>query len=595
MVILSNVIWIDSNIDNKENTKYRKELESSGDFKLICFKDIKESIDYIKTIQFIETKIIISGKLYVEFIKLFIENLKDINVIPKIIIFTSKKELFIENNKQYLEYINHSFYNFGGIQTTFKEIKKFLEYNEEEDNIQMTFEYIDNIEKLALPLFYKTLIESSKYDNIETYTKYLFEKYSKDNPNVYNLLNQIKKLKNIPIELLSKYYIRAYTIESKFYKDINKDLGLNEKANHLSFIKALYEGTKLQSLPLATNNVLYRGAKISNDEINEIKNYLNNKIPNLPASIVFSKSFLSFSKEKSIALKYLKYKNKNDNLSKVLYVLDKDDNIDYSLATHSDIEKISYYPKEREVLFYPFSSFEIKDINEINLNGENIYEIKLLYLGKYLKEIENNQNILENQNNIPESKFKKQLIDFGLVENKKIKDNNIKNLFNEYKNYKVNIKKENKINNIIEFKDNYIIGEFNIDSSNINRDIRIINTFEECNKNSCWGIKNEKEIKENIEIYINNEKIDFSYYYKFKKEGKYQIKYNFKKNLTNTAYLFSGCSSLININLSNFNSLNITNMSYMFYGCESLTNINLSNFNTKNVTAMNGMFSDVNL
>ena len=509
MVILSNVIWIDSNIDNKENTKYRKELESSGDFKLICFKDIKESIDYIKTIQFIETKIIISGKLYVEFIKLFIENLKDINVIPKIIIFTSKKELFIENNKQYLEYINHSFYNFGGIQTTFKEIKKFLEYNEEEDNIQMTFEYIDNIEKLALPLFYKTLIESSKYDNIETYTKYLFEKYSKDNPNVYNLLNQIKKLKNIPIELLSKYYIRAYTIESKFYKDINKDLGLNEKANHLSFIKALYEGTKLQSLPLATNNVLYRGAKISNDEINAIKNYLNDKIPNLPASIVFSKSFLSFSKEKSIALKYLKYKNKNDNLSKVLYVLDKDDNIDYSLATHSDIEKISYYPKEREVLFYPFSSFEIKDINEINLNGENIYEIKLLYLWKYLKEIENNQNILENQNNIPESKFKKQLIDFGLVENKKIKDNNIKNLFNEYKNYKVNIKKENKINNIIEFKDNYIIGEFNIDSSNINRDIRIINTFEECYKNSCWGIKNEKEIKENIEIYINNEKIDF--------------------------------------------------------------------------------------
>ena len=63
MVIISNIIWLDSNIDNKENTKYRKELELSGYFKLICFKDIKESIDYLKTIQFIETKIIISGKL----------------------------------------------------------------------------------------------------------------------------------------------------------------------------------------------------------------------------------------------------------------------------------------------------------------------------------------------------------------------------------------------------------------------------------------------------------------------------------------------------------------------------------------------------
>ena len=32
-------------------------------------------------------------------------------------------------------------------------------------------------------------------------------------------------------------------------------------------------------------------------------------------------------------------------------------------------------------------------------------------------------------------------------------------------------------------------------------------------------------------------------------------------------------------------------MRCMFYGCSSLTNINLSNFNTNNVTHMEGMFS----
>ena len=31
-------------------------------------------------------------------------------------------------------------------------------------------------------------------------------------------------------------------------------------------------------------------------------------------------------------------------------------------------------------------------------------------------------------------------------------------------------------------------------------------------------------------------------------------------------------------------------MSYMFYGCSSLTNINLSNFNTNNVNDMSDMF-----
>ena len=35
-------------------------------------------------------------------------------------------------------------------------------------------------------------------------------------------------------------------------------------------------------------------------------------------------------------------------------------------------------------------------------------------------------------------------------------------------------------------------------------------------------------------------------------------------------------------------------MSFMFSGCNSLTNLNLSNFNTQNVTDMSGMFSGCN-
>ena len=54
--------------------------------------------------------------------------------------------------------------------------------------------------------------------------------------------------------------------------------------------------------------------------------------------------------------------------------------------------------------------------------------------------------------------------------------------------------------------------------------------------------------------------------------------------------MFYGCSSLTNIDLSNFNTNNVTYMNGMFGECTSLTNINLSNFNTNNVTDMNGMF-----
>ena len=106
--------------------------------------------------------------------------------------------------------------------------------------------------------------------------------------------------------------------------------------------------------------------------------------------------------------------------------------------------------------------------------------------------------------------------------------------------------------------------------------------------------KNEKEIKENCIIKIDNKIIEFNYFYKFNK-GKYKIEYIFRNNITKTNYMFSGCSSLANINLSNFNTQIVTNMSFMFYNCSSLTNINLSNFSTQIAININFMFSGCNL
>ena len=58
--------------------------------------------------------------------------------------------------------------------------------------------------------------------------------------------------------------------------------------------------------------------------------------------------------------------------------------------------------------------------------------------------------------------------------------------------------------------------------------------------------------------------------------------------------MFSDCSSLTSLNLSNFNTNNVTDMRYMFFKCSSLTSLNLSNFNTNNVNNMEYMFSGVN-
>ena len=412
------VIWIDANIDHEENRNYIKELNLMGSIRLGLFKDVNKAITHLKMIEFKATKIIVNSKLYSEFVTKFKENIIDMCIAPKIIIFAKNKDDFIKKNK---DFNNNLFYSYGGIAVSFEEIKKFLKNEkmvkiQSDDDIQLTFEKIDNINKLALPMFFKTLIDNQSINNIEKYTNKLYDKYSKEKEELKELLGSIKSLNDIPVEILCKYYAKLYTADSSFHRKINKDLGLNKKEEYLSFIKILYEGVKLKSLPLANNNILFRGSKISNKEINDIEGFIEDKKDGLPSSIVFSKSFLSFTKDKNIAEKFISNKN-IEGLSNVLFILEKDDNIGYNLSTHGDIEKISYFPNEREVLFFPFSSFEIKDIKYVN----NRYEIKLLYLGKYLKDIKNNIN----ENRLPDSKFKKQLTEFGLIpENKIININN---------------------------------------------------------------------------------------------------------------------------------------------------------------------------
>ena len=383
METIINVIWIDENYDNEENTVYLNELREYHNLKIKCFKEIDEGMKYIKSIEFEETNIIITGKLYTNFIQKFKEELKDIYIIPKIIIFTKNRNDFLKNNYEYKNYINNSFFNSGGIKILFKDIKDFIfkplgEIYREKEVGNLTFEYIDCKEKLYYPILYKSLIDTTRIDNVDIYTNKLYDEYKNDSNKIKNLLNSIKNITDIPIELLSKYYLRLYTAESEnkqnnFYSNINKNLRESKKDNYLTYIKILYEGIKTKSLPLGSNNILYRGARLLNQEIEIIKDYLNNKKENLPGTIVFSKTFLSFTKDIKIAEKFLKNQENNKELNKVLFILEKDNNIGYNLATHADIEKLSFYPNEKEVLFFPFSSFEIKDIKEINNSNEKIY------------------------------------------------------------------------------------------------------------------------------------------------------------------------------------------------------------------------------
>lgn len=70
----------------------------------------------------------------------------------------------------------------------------------------------------------------------------------------------------------------------------------------------------------------------------------------------------------------------------------------------------------------------------------------------------------------------------------------------------------------------------------------------------------------------------------------YGLHYLNTSNVKNMAKMFSGCSNLHAIDVTNFNTRNVTNMSFMFHDCHKLHYIDMKSFKTHNVTDFSHMF-----
>ena len=273
-------------------------------------------------------------------------------------------------------------------------------------------------------------------------------------------------------------------------------------------------------------------------------------------------------------------------------------NCRYELPLNDWVEKVNYEDEKKyeKKLFKELNEKKLKD--NVNENINRIHEKKYndlkqefdLYKennSKILKKILNTtieiNFLIDNKNNENSSKLE----DPGEISDEIYNNlNNIRNFIKGKQNKNIIIE-----NNINDANNNYIKGI--IEVKNDNETLRILNSFKRP-KSKGSSVKdqkpeNYKEI-ENIEIKINEKIIPFNYFYKFEKQGKYDIEYTFKEPLTNADHLFHGCESLISLDLSKFKTENINNMSNMFYGCESLIKLNLSGFNTEKVTDMQFMF-----
>ena len=115
------ILWIVENPKNKQNINYKKQLMVQFlNFKVIVDCLIDNIINILMIIDFYNTYIIINGSIYVNFVKKFKEKMKDINVIPKFIIFDPNN--ILNNNNDLL----NSYFNYGKKHNSFDTIILFI-------------------------------------------------------------------------------------------------------------------------------------------------------------------------------------------------------------------------------------------------------------------------------------------------------------------------------------------------------------------------------------------------------------------------------------------------------------------------------------
>ena len=79
----------------------------------------------------------------------------------------------------------------------------------------------------------------------------------------------------------------------------------------------------------------------------------------------------------------------NKEFYNIVFILKNDSKIANKYTSNADIEIISTSHKRKEVLFFPYSTFCLENIQKGKFNGKECVIINLGYLGKYSNVFDN--------------------------------------------------------------------------------------------------------------------------------------------------------------------------------------------------------------
>ena len=404
---INEAFWIDKNVFSEENQIYKEIMKETYGLEVHQYDNAKDGIEAIKNAEYyVPIYIITSGSIYPEFYYFFKNAVTYIKNLPVQIIFTSDAKSFLAKHKN--DEIGAQigkFYNLGGVTDDILQVEDFIKktnkkLKEYKVNCEYTYErsrdfrglqtftYLNENEKLDLPSFYKDVLNNKKidYDEIKILIDFILKNFG--NEQICYLLKGMILFNDIPEPILSKFFARAYTLESAFYGIMNQNLMKKNYKIYLTYIKLLYKGIINKSYKPKTDCTLYRGTRLEQFEIQFLKDMLKKKKSSQKVPIIYSTSFLSFSTNDEVAKGLTSRREASEENRETVLKLNplREEYENEILKTNASLSEISLFHEEDEILFFPFSSFEIVDVKEYN---SGITLITLDYSFRFKEKVEN--------------------------------------------------------------------------------------------------------------------------------------------------------------------------------------------------------------
>ena len=412
------IYWIGNDFDEKNKNKQKLR----NYFGIKEYDNVINAMNDIKKLEFEFVFVIINCDLFENFVSTYTKDFAKTNrVIVASIIFCDN--IYDHLNKKF---INDQFYNPGGITDNIGGIINYINYaqnsyyNEipkDEVYINLTqlhsngygelqCQIVSEEKELIIPIIWNKIVTLKINGiNLSQMQKNFIYNYSYYKNYIYPTREKIFKLSE---QLLAKYFLYFYTVESPFYKDMNRILSYDEGFDiYREYITTMYMSLKNKTFETYTKTKLYRGTKMSKNDFEKLYQLYKNKKEgeNL---FFFTKSFLSFTKDESITDTFLGFE---PNKVKCKYIIQISNT---QFAYNIDVKDNSYFKsEEEEVLFLPMSCFFIVNIKKTeNRQKETVYNIYLKYIDECDVELIKSNDLFEDASNIIEFSFLNQFNSF---------------------------------------------------------------------------------------------------------------------------------------------------------------------------------------